>query len=105
MDRPDIKNAVCQLSTHFGAATIRDEANVKRVLRYLVGNPLRDTVEGCTLDVPAAAGAPLGSVLVMTDADWAGNVKDRTSLYWKKPCGSRAQLCGIRADGSGGRRV
>ena len=28
LDRPDIKNAVCQLSTHVGTAIIRDEANV-----------------------------------------------------------------------------
>ena len=50
-----IKNAVCQLSTHVGTATIRDEA-VKRLLRYLVGNPLCNKMEGCTLDVPTAAG-------------------------------------------------
>ena len=63
LDRPDIKNAVCQLSTHVGTATYRDEANVKRMLRYLVGNPLCNKIEGCTLDVPVAAGTPLGSVL------------------------------------------
>ena len=36
-------------------------------------------VEGCNLDVPGIAGSPQGSVLVMTDADWAGDVKDRRS--------------------------
>ena len=36
--RPDIKNAVCQLSTHLGTASTRDEINIKRLLRYLVGN-------------------------------------------------------------------
>ena len=40
LDRPDTKNAVCQLSTHVGTATTRDE---------------------------------------ITDADWAGDVKDRRS--------------------------
>ena len=30
LDRPDIKNAVCQLSTHVGTATTRDEINIKR---------------------------------------------------------------------------
>ena len=64
-------------------ATIRDEANVKRLLRYSVGNPLCTEIEGCTLDVSAAAGTPLGSVLVMTDAGWAGGVKDRKSCSGK----------------------
>ena len=31
LDRPDIKNAVCQLSTHVGTATNRDEASVWRI--------------------------------------------------------------------------
>ena len=35
-DGPD----VCQLSTHVGTTTNRNEADVKRLLRYLVGNPL-----------------------------------------------------------------
>ena len=78
-DCPDIKNAVCQLSTHIGPATHRDEAKVERLLRYLVGNQLCIKIEGCTLDVRAAAGTPAGSVLVMTHADWAGDVKDRRS--------------------------
>ena len=64
-------------------ATIRDEANVKRLLRYSVGNPLCIGIEGCTLDVSAEAGTPLGSVLVMTDAGWAGGVKDRKDYSWK----------------------
>ncbi len=29
----DIKNAVCQLSTHVDTATTRDEINIKRLLR------------------------------------------------------------------------
>ena len=33
LDRPDIKNAVCQLSTHIDTATTRDEINIKRLLR------------------------------------------------------------------------
>ena len=32
---------------------------------------------GSNLDVPGIAGTPQGSVVVMTDADWAGDVKDR----------------------------
>ena len=42
---------------------------------------------GCYLDVPGIAGTPQSSVLVMTDADWAGDVKDRRSLeslFWAK---------------------
>ena len=34
-------------------------------------------IVGCNLDVPGIAGTPQGSVVVMTDADWAGDVKDR----------------------------
>ena len=62
LDRPDIKNAVCQPFDRVGTATIRDEGNVMRLLRYLVGNPSCNKLEVCTLDVPAAAGTPLGSV-------------------------------------------
>ena len=79
LDRPDIKNAVCQLSTHVGTATTRDEINVKRLLRYLIGNPACNMIVGCNLDVPGIAGIPQGSVVVMTDADWAGDVKERRS--------------------------
>ena len=31
------------------------------------------------LDVPGIAGTPQGSVVVITDADWAADVKDRRS--------------------------
>ena len=81
LDRPDIKNAPCELSTHVGRATNRDEANVKRLLRYLIGNPHCNKwrVACCTFDVLAAAGTPLGSVFVMTDAQWTGDVKDPRS--------------------------
>ena len=79
LDRPDIKNAVCQLSTHVGTATTRDEINIKRLLRYLIGNPACNMIVGCNLDVPGIAGIPQGSVVVMTDDDWAGEVKDRRS--------------------------
>ena len=77
LDRPDIKNAVCQLSTYVGTATTRDEINIKRLLRYLIGNPACSMMVGCNLDIPGIAGIPQGSVVVMTDADWAGDVKDR----------------------------
>ena len=79
LDRPDIKNGVCQLSTHVGTATTRDEINFKRLLRYLIGDPACNMIAGCNLDVPGIAGTPQGSVVVMTDADWAGDVKDRRS--------------------------
>ena len=36
-------------------------------------------IVGCNLHVPGIAGIPQGSVVVMTDADWAGDVKDRRS--------------------------
>ena len=88
LDRPDIKNVVCQLSTHVGTATTRDEINIKRLLRYLTGNPACDMIVGYNLDVPGIAGIPHGSVVVMTDADWAGDVKDRRSYsgiaVWSK---------------------
>ena len=79
LDRLDIKNAVCQLSTHVGTATTRDEINIKRLLRYLIGNPACNMVVGCSLDVPGIAGIPHGSVVVLSDAGWAGDIKDRRS--------------------------
>ena len=79
LDRPDIKNAVCHLSTHVGTATTRGEINIKRLLRYLIGHPACNMIVGCNLDVPGIAGTPQGSVVVMTDADWAGDVKDHRS--------------------------
>ena len=36
-------------------------------------------IVGCNLDVPGIADTPQSSVVVMTDADWAGDVKDRRS--------------------------
>ena len=36
-------------------------------------------IVGCNLDVPGIAGTPQGSVVVMTDADWAGDVQDHRS--------------------------
>ena len=36
-------------------------------------------IVGCNLDVPGIAGIPQGSVVVKTDAGWAGDVKDRRS--------------------------
>ena len=78
LDRPDIKNTVCQLSALVGTATTRDEINIKRLLRYLIENPACNMGVGCN-DVPGVAGTPQGSVVVMTDAGWAGDVKDRRS--------------------------
>ena len=34
-------------------------------------------IVGCNLDVPGIAGTPQGSVVVLIDAYWAGDVKDR----------------------------
>ena len=79
LDRLDIKNAVCQLSTHVGTATTRDEINIKRLLRCSIGNLACNMTVGCNLDVPGIAGTPQGSVLVMSDADWAGDVRERRS--------------------------
>ena len=80
LDRPDIKNAVCQLYTHVGTATTRDEINFKRLLRYLIGNPTCNMIVGCNLAVLGIAGIPQGLVVVMTDADWAGDAKDLRSF-------------------------
>ena len=46
LDRPDVKNEVCQLSTHVGTTTTRDEINIKRLLRYLIGNPACNMIVG-----------------------------------------------------------
>ena len=56
--------------------TTRDEINIKRLLRYLIGNPACNMIVGCNFDVPGIAGTPQGSVVVRTDADCAGDVKD-----------------------------
>ena len=84
LDRPDIKNAVCQLSTHVGTATTRDEINIKRLLRYLVGNPACNMVVGCSLDVPGIAGTPQGSVLVLTDAGLGWRRQGSSQLFWHR---------------------
>ena len=47
-----MKNTVCQLSTHVGTATTRDEINIKRLLRCLIGNPALNMIVGRNLDVP-----------------------------------------------------
>ena len=60
------KNAVCHLSTNVGEAATRDEINIKRLLRCLVGHPACNMTVGCNFDVPGIAGTPQGSVLVMT---------------------------------------
>ena len=57
------------VNTHVGTATTRDEINIKRLLRYLVGNPACNMIAVCNLDVPGIAGTPQGSVVLMTDAD------------------------------------
>ena len=101
LDRLDIKNAVCQLSTHVGTATTRDEINIKRLLRYLVGNPACNMIVGCNLDVLGIAGIPQGSVVVMTDADRVGDVKDRRGIaVWVKGTDSSAALGFVKRKGA-----
>ena len=46
---------------------------------YLIGNLACNMIDGCNLDVPGIEGTPQRSVVVMTDADWAGDVKGRRS--------------------------
>ena len=46
LDRLDINNAVCPLSTHVGTAATRDEINIKRLLRDLFGNPACNMIVG-----------------------------------------------------------
>ena len=60
-------------------AANRDDINIKRLLRHLIGNPACNMIVGCNLDVSGISRTPQGSVVVMTDADWAGDVKDRCS--------------------------
>ena len=50
LGRPDIKNAVRQLSTHVGTATTHDEINIKRLLSCSIGNPACNMIVGCNLD-------------------------------------------------------
>ena len=57
----------------------RDEKNIKRLLRHLIENLPCNMIVGCNLDVLGIAECSQGSVVVMTDADWAGDVKDRRS--------------------------
>ena len=52
-----MENAVCQLSTHVGTATTHDEINIKRLLRYLIGNLACNMIVGCNLDVPGISSA------------------------------------------------
>ena len=81
LDRLDIKKKAqyvnCPLTS--STATTRDEINIKRLLRNLIGNLACNMIVGSNLDVLGIAGIPQGSVVVMTDADWAGDVKDRRS--------------------------
>ena len=57
-------------------STTRDD---KRLLRHLIGNPACNMIVGCNFDVLGIAGIRQGSVVVMTDADWAGDVSDYRS--------------------------
>ena len=53
--------------THVETATARDEGNVERLLRCLVGHPVCKKVVGCKWNFSGLASKPKGSVLVMTD--------------------------------------
>ena len=44
------------LTTHVGTATTRDEINIKRLLRCLIGNLACYMIVGCNLDVPGICG-------------------------------------------------
>ena len=78
LDRPDIKNAVYQLSTHVGTVTTRDEINIKRLLRYLVGNLACNMIVGCNRDVPGIAGTAQGSICVGDDRCRLGS----SQVFW-----------------------
>ena len=91
-DRPDMKNAVCQLSTHVGTVNTRGVMNVKRLLRCFIGNRACNMIVGCNLDVPGIAGIPQGSLVVMTDADWAGDVKKTVAAFLEFQFGSKILL-------------
>ena len=52
----------------------------------LVGNLACNMMVGCDLDVPGIAGTPQSSVLVMSDADSAGDLKDRRSYSGIAAC-------------------
>ena len=89
LDRLDIKNTVCQLPTHVGTATTRDERNIKRLLRYLVGNLACNMIVGCNLDVLGIAGTPQGSVLVMLmliGLEMSRIVAVNSGIEWSKVC-------------------
>ena len=66
LDRLDIKNAICQVSTHVGTAATREEINIKRLLRFLVGNPAYNMIVGFNLDVPGVARLVQDSVIVIS---------------------------------------
>ena len=87
-------------SPHVGAATSRDEANVKRLVRYKVGNPLCKKIEGCTWDVPGASDSPAALVLVMTDADWGWRHQRSSEPLWESCVGQACYdgKCGIKHD-------
>ena len=116
------KTQCVSFASRVGTATKRDGANVERLLRCLVGNPMCKRIAGCTLNVLGAAGTPQCSVMVVTDADWCVDVSDRCSYSrvavcvegstletWYPVCvSSRTPKHGllefwrVRADGTGG---
>ena len=59
------------------------------LLRCVIGNPACKMFVSCNLDVLGIAGISHGLFVVMTDADWAGDVKDRRSYFeigvWDQP--------------------
>ena len=70
---------------HLERLHISHKINIKRLLRYLAVNSACNTIFGCNfLNVSGIVGTPQGSVLVMTDADWAGDIKDRRSFFWNR---------------------
>ena len=64
LDRPDIKKRSLSIAPLTSAQLpLVMKLNIKRLLRYLIGNPACNTIVGCNLDVPEIAGTPQGGRL------------------------------------------
>ena len=79
LDRVDLKAVVGKAAAKLGHATETDVQNIKRILRYIRGNPGTMEVRPVQLELDLADRACPGSVLTYADADWAGD-DDRRSI-------------------------
>ena len=77
-DRPDTKKASVS-ALHARRNSHQSRRGQRPAVGEVLGRESAVYFEGCQLDVLIAAGTLQVSVLVMTDADWAGDVKDRRS--------------------------